>query len=116
MNGSMGGGGISAVYIAMLDFAVATGQVLRTYTRIAWRGLRGKRAIIIAVLAIAAASGETSEVYWKAMDEDFVRTWNKFAEAGNKLMNERKAKWDVKAARELPRLFDRVYNHPLYRK
>jgi hypothetical protein len=76
-----------------------------------------KRAIILALLAIAGASGETSEAqYWRAMDEDFVATWNKFADAGNALMRDRNVRWDVKKARELPRLFDRVYNHPLYRK
>jgi hypothetical protein len=71
----------------------------------------------MALLAIAGATGETSEAqYWRAMDDDFVRTWDKFAEAGNALMHDRNVKWDVKRARELPRLFDRVYNHPLYRK
>lgn len=55
--------------------------------------------------------------YWKAQNEDFRRVVNEYVAAWDKLFADYRAgKWDVKQARKVERLSEKVYKHPLFRK
>jgi hypothetical protein len=70
-------------------------------------------ALSVEFVADVFADSSTFAVIREA---EFRRSWNKFADAANKLMEGEKAGvWDVKQAREVERLFDGVKQDPNWR-
>lgn len=79
-----------------------------------------KRFALILALSIASATGSSSQdmvsQYWIALDRDLTAKATAFATEYNQLMVRRDSRpWNVKRARHVAELFDRIYNHPLYR-
>ncbi len=63
-------------------------------------------------------SDDATRSYWQAQRLDFERKMRDYCEAWNAFFDRysKGLPWDVKKARELVKLSDKVYQHPLFRK